>query len=204
MGVESTSGRAQRGRGSARGDSPRRNNDGPQRPRAPRASQEAIRAVVEPVVAAAGFDLEDLRVEPAGRRRLVRVIVDADGGVSLDDVAIVSQGVSQVLDETDLMGSAAYALEVSSPGVDRPLTEPRHWRRAKGRLVRVGLSDGGEITGRVLGADEAAVEIEVGGERHSYGFGEVGRGRVQVEFHRDEVGPGGVMSSADEDEGGAS
>lgn len=204
MGVESASGRAQRGRGGAGGDSSRRHGDVPQQPRAPRASREAIRAVVEPVVAAAGFDLEDLRVEPAGRRRLVRVVVDADGGVSLDDVAIVSQSVSQVLDETDLMGSAPYALEVSSPGVDRALTEPRHWRRAAGRLVKVGLTAGGEITGRVLGADETAVEIEVGGEPRSYGFGEVGRGRVQVEFHRDEVGSGGVMSSADEDEGGAS
>ena len=83
------------------------------------------------------MDLESVRVGSAGRRRLLRVVVDADGGVALDDIALISRDLSARLDETGAMGETAYTLEVSSPGVDRPLTQPRHWRRAVGRLVRV-------------------------------------------------------------------
>src|SRR5439155_892857 len=76
----------------------------------------------------------------ARRRRLLRVVVDADGGVDLDNIALVSREASARLDDTGAMGEAPYTLEVSSPGVDRPLTQPRHWRRAVGRLVRVPAS----------------------------------------------------------------
>ena len=104
-------------------------------------TREHLLDVLAPVVAATGYDLEDVTVTSAGRRSLVRVIVDADGGVDLDAVAEVSRVVSEALDG-DADGGAAFAgpyvLEVSSPGVDRPLTEPRHWRRAIGRLVQVG------------------------------------------------------------------
>jgi len=192
MSVESSSGRARRGQGAAKGGAERR----------PSAGQQAIRELLEPVVATAGYELEDLRVEPAGRRRLVRVIVDADGGVSLDGVALVNQAVSAALDEADLMGSAPYVLEVSSPGVDRPLTEPRHWRRAAGRLVTVPLTEGGELTGRVAGADDEKVVIEVSGEERTFGYDQVGRGRVQVEFRRDDQAEGAIET--DEEEGGAS
>jgi ribosome maturation factor RimP len=152
------------------------------------------------VVGAAGFDLEDLVIQPAGRRRLVRVVVDADGGVSLDDVAEVNRAVSQALDDTDLMGSQPYVLEVTSPGVDRPLTEPRHWRRAVGRLVRASLAGdalgaGGEIEGRVVAADDVAVVIDVAGAERRLYYGEVDRGRVQVEFRR----AGQDTDAADED-----
>ncbi|WP_327049539.1 ribosome maturation factor RimP [Microbispora sp. NBC_01189] len=138
-----------------------------------------------PVVAAEGFDLEDVTVTPAGRRRLVRVVVDRDGGVSLDNVADVSQSVSKLLDEVDVLGGSAYVLEVTSPGVDRPLTEPRHWRRAHGRLVRAELRDGTSVEGRVTGADESGVELD--GAR-GIAFGELVRGRVQVEFNRRDAG----------------
>ena len=97
-------------------------------------------AVLEPVAAAAGMDLESLKIGAAGRRRLLRVVVDADGGVGLDEMADISRDLSARLDATGAMGEAPYTLEVSSPGVDRPLTLPRHWRRAVGRLVRVPLS----------------------------------------------------------------
>ncbi|MBE3010219.1 ribosome maturation factor RimP [Microbispora sp. NEAU-D428] len=138
-----------------------------------------------PVVAAEGFDLEDVTVTPAGRRRLVRVVVDRDGGVSLDDVADVSQSVSKRLDEVDVLGGSPYVLEVTSPGVDRPLTEPRHWRRARGRLVKAELRDGTAAEGRVTEADETGVELD-GARRIAYG--ELVRGRVQVEFNRREAG----------------
>jgi ribosome maturation factor RimP len=196
MGVESNRDHAQRGPGvPATRQQPARKGTG----------QDAIRRLLEPVIGAAGFDLEDLVIQPAGRRRLVRVVVDADGGISLDDVAAVNQAVSQALDDTDLMGSQPYVLEVTSPGVDRPLTEPRHWRRAIGRLVRTSLSgagpggngsDGGsEIEGRVVAADDEAVVIDVAGEERRLYYGEVDRGRVQVEFRR----AGQDTDAADED-----
>jgi ribosome maturation factor RimP len=140
--------------------------------------------LLEPVVAEAGFDLEDVVVTPAGKRRQVRVIVDGDGGVSLDDVAVVSQEVSAALDDSEAMGSGPYVLEVTSPGVDRPLTQPRHWRRASGRLVRAVLATGGEITGRVTSADDEAVVLDVDGGERRLGHDELARGLVQVEFNR--------------------
>lgn len=138
-----------------------------------------------PVVAAEGFDLEDVTVTPAGRRRLVRVVVDRDGGVSLDDVADVSQSVSKRLDEVDVLGGSPYVLEVTSPGVDRPLTEPRHWRRARGRLVKAELREGASVEGRVIEADESGVELD--GDRR-FAYAELARGRVQVEFNRRDAG----------------
>ncbi|GGO24174.1 ribosome maturation factor RimP [Microbispora rosea subsp. aerata] len=138
-----------------------------------------------PVVAAEGFDLEDVTITPAGRRRLVRVVVDRDGGVSLDDVADVSHSVSKRLDEVDVLGGSPYVLEVTSPGVDRPLTEPRHWRRARGRLVKAEMRDGTSVEGRVIEADETGVELD-GARRLAYD--ELVRGRVQVEFNRRDAG----------------
>ena len=98
--------------------------------------RDSLVRLLEPVVAAEGLDLEDVVVTPAGKRRLLRVVVDQDGGVGLDTVAAVSTAVSAALDERDAMGGSPYVLEVTSPGVDRPLTAPRHWRRNLTRLVR--------------------------------------------------------------------
>ena len=104
---------------------------------------DKIIRVAEPVVHALGMDLESVRVTTAGRRRLLRVVVDSDRGVSLDDAALASRELSAKLDASDVMGDMPYTLEVSSPGVDRPLTQPRHWQRAVGRLVRVPLTPTG-------------------------------------------------------------
>jgi ribosome maturation factor RimP len=143
--------------------------------------------IVRPVVAAAGYELESLQVTPAGRRRLVRVVVDADAGVSLDGVAEVSKAVSAALDDHEsAIGPAPYVLEVSSPGVDRPLVAPRHWRRSAGRLVRVPVTGRGTVQGRVRRADERGVVLDVGGEEYTFGYDALGQGRVQVEFSREE------------------
>lgn len=142
-----------------------------------------IAAVIGPVIAAAGMDLESVRVSAAGRRRLLRVVVDSDRGVSLDDAAAISRKLSAALDATPVMGDFPYTLEVSSPGVDRPLTEPRHWRRAAGRLVRV-KTGAGTVQGRVLAADADGVTLNVDGAEHRYGYGDLGAGAVQVEFGR--------------------
>ena len=96
-----------------------------------------------PVVAERGLDLEDVQVTPAGKRRLLRVVVDQDGGVGLDSVATVSTAVAAALDDSDVMGGSPYVLEVTSPGVDRPLTQPRHWRRARSRLVEATVAEDG-------------------------------------------------------------
>lgn len=140
--------------------------------------------LLAPVVAGTGHDLEDLAVTPAGRRRVVRVLVDKDGGTTLDDIADVSRALSEALDDVDAREPAllegAYVLEVSSPGVDRPLTEPRHWRRNAGRLVRAVLRDGGTAEGRIEAVDDDGVTV--GGRRLAYDA--LARGAVQVEFSR--------------------
>jgi ribosome maturation factor RimP len=152
-------------------------------------TRERLLGLLGPVIAAAGYDLEDVTVTAAGRRSLVRVSVDADGGIDLDAVADVSRVVSAAIDatEADASGGAAFAgpyvLEVSSPGIDRPLTEARHWRRAVGRLVRVDVQ-GRPVTGRVLGADGSGVMLEVAGAHRSVPWADLGRGTVQVEFNR--------------------
>lgn len=151
-------------------------------------ARDRLLEVLTPVVAATGHDLEDVTVTSAGRRSLVRVIVDADGGVDLDAVADVSRAVSEALDD-DADGGAAFAgpyvLEVSSPGVDRPLTEPRHWRRNVGRLVQVPVADE-NLTGRIVDADDTRVTLDIDGAAREIAWADLGRGRVQVEFNRAE------------------
>lgn len=158
--------------------------------RTPTAEATRVAALLGPVVAGAGYDLEQISITTVGRRSIVRLIVDADGGVSLDAVTAVSRAVSAALDESGYTGAAgteSYTLEVSSPGVDRPLTERRHWRRAVDRLVRtkVGAS---QLEGRVVSADDAGVEFDVGGTKQRVPYDRLGPGSVQVEFARREGG----------------
>jgi ribosome maturation factor RimP len=178
---------------------------------------------IQPVVADAGYDLEELVVTPAGRRSVVRVVVDRDAGVTLDDIAEVSRAVSDALDSNDDgMGRTPYVLEVTSPGVDRPLTEPRHWRRNTGRLVTVPVGPAGstdEVTGRVTAVTDAGVElaVEVKGKPgakkrpptpRQVAWAQLGAGRVQVEFGRadtlgtDTVGSDDVADDDDADDDG--
>jgi ribosome maturation factor RimP len=145
-------------------------------------AREQLLDLLGPPVHDAGYDLEDIAVSSAGRRSLVRVTVDADGGIDLDAVAVVSRLVSDLLDaEGDHLLRGAYVLEVSSPGVDRPLTEPRHWRRATGRLVTVEVA-GKPLTGRVQRVEDTAVTFDVDGKARTVPLADLGRGRVQVEF----------------------
>lgn len=147
-------------------------------------------AVLTPVVTASGFDLEDVSVRVVGRRSLVRLVVDSDDGVDLDGVATVSRVVSSALDgDAGDPFAGPYVLEVTSPGVDRPLTERRHWARAVGRLVAVNGT-----TGRVAAVGDDGVELVVDGHRSRTPWADLGPGAVQVEFHRrtdlDEPGEG--------------
>ena len=169
-------------------------------------SRARLVQLLEPAVRESGHDLEDVTVSPAGKRRVVRVVVDRDGGVTLDDVAAVSRAVSDVLDaaeeaEPELLGGA-YVLEVSSPGVDRPLTAARHGRRNVGRLVRATLADGELVTGRVTAAGDTEVVLDVDGVPRALLVAELVSGTVQLEFSRpgvpDEAEDADDLGDADE------
>lgn len=148
------------------------------------ADQARLEEFLRPIIEQLGCDLEAVEVSPAGRRRLLRVLVDRDGGISLDDVAEVTKVVSKALDAEDLMGDGAYTLEISSPGVDRPLTLPRHWRRNAGRLVTITLTSGDKIKGRIGAVADQSVELEADGERRTIRYDDVARAKVEVEFNR--------------------
>jgi ribosome maturation factor RimP len=149
------------------------------------AARARLVQLLTPAVEATGHHLEDVTVSPAGRRKVVRVVVDAlepqAGGISLDDVAEVSRVVSDLLDtpQGEELLAGAYTLEVSSPGVDRPLTQPRHWRGSVGRLVRAKTADG-TVTGRVLEADDVQATLDVAGTRRTLLYAEVTGAQVQV------------------------
>jgi ribosome maturation factor RimP len=141
--------------------------------------------LLRPVVGQAGLDLEDVVVNRAGSRSIVRVVVDSDAGLDLDAVAEVSRSVSEVLDAANDVLRGAYVLEVTSPGVDRPLTAPRHWRRATTRKVKVTRTDGREVVGRIESADESedgAATLRTDGGPVELRYADVKRAVVEVEF----------------------
>ena len=147
-----------------------------------------------------GLDLEDVEVSNAGRRRLVRVLLDKDGGVTLDDIAEATTLVSDVLDRSDVLDDHPYTLEVTSPGVDRPLTQPRHWRRNLNRLVRVQPREGAGFTGRIIDVDELGARVDVDGAPRDIAYADVARARIEIEFNRPRVAASGsVDDSAAED-----
>ncbi|MCG7529500.1 ribosome maturation factor RimP [Streptomyces sp. OfavH-34-F] len=151
---------------------------------------ERLRGLVEPLVSAEQLELEEIDLSRAGRRRVLRIVVDSDEGVELDTCAELSRAISAKLDETDAMGEDEYVLEVSSPGADRPLTEHRHYARATGRLARLTLREGGELVARVLAVDEDGLDLEVPGVKgrkptaRRIAFDEIARARVELEFNR--------------------
>ncbi len=160
------------------------------------ASEATIAALVEPSLRPLRMLVEDVTVTPAGKRRVVRVAVDraldTDGEVTeptapltLDEVADATRAVSEVLDDSDALGAAPYVLEVTSPGVDRPLRLPRHYQRNVGRLVTLERPGAATLTGRVVraGADDVTVAPEEGASE-TVRYADVSRAVVQVEFSR--------------------
>jgi ribosome maturation factor RimP len=149
---------------------------------------EKVAAGLREPLAELGVDVEWVEVQKAGRRHVVRVVVDRDGGVDLDLVAAVSQRVSEVLDGPALAAElpGPFVLEVSSPGVDRPLTEARHWRRAAGRLVEATLTDGTVVVGRVgeMPDDATVLVTAPNGDEQRIALADVTLALVQVEFTR--------------------
>lgn len=149
-------------------------------------TRDRLAGVLEAPLEAAGFDLEAIELSAAGKRRVLRVAVDKDGGITLDDVAEATREVSRLLDDSDVMGLHSYTLEVTSPGTDRPLTLPRHWRRNHGRLVKVRTHDGRVLTGRIAHSDEHEVALDVDGAEQRLDLTDVVRANVQVELNKKE------------------
>ncbi|MFB8349134.1 ribosome maturation factor RimP [Streptomyces niveus] len=151
---------------------------------------ERLRGLLEPLVSAKGLDLEEIEVSRAGRRRVLRIVVDSDDGVDLDACAELSRTISTALDETDVMGEDEYQLEVTSPGADRPLTERRHYVRAVGRLAKIQFHEGDDFVARVLAVDEEGLDLEVPGVKgrkptaRRVEFASIAKARVELEFNR--------------------
>ena len=150
---------------------------------------QRVREVVEPVVRQAGLLLEDVTVSAAGRRSVVRIVIDlgddAIGSLDLDTLGSVSRDVSAALDASDPV-RGEYVLEVSTPGTDRPLTELRHFRRARTRLVRLTLRDGSVVHGRMADADADAYRLVTEDGDVTVPADQVVRGSVEVELSRHE------------------
>lgn len=145
-----------------------------------------LSAAIEPVIRTLDLDLEDCSVRTVGRRKLVKVVVDGDHGVTLDVVADVSRAIDDLIENSGVLGGTEWTLEVTSPGVERPLTQPRHWRRNVGRLVAVRFADGREATGRVLEYDDGtgALVLQVKGANRRFNTADISKALVQVEFKR--------------------
>jgi ribosome maturation factor RimP len=174
---------------------------------------DVVRGAVEAALAAgSGLLLEDVTITPAGRRRVVRVTVDrlvpddtddvttTVEPLTLDEVADATRLVSDALDESDVLGEQPYTLEVTTPGVGHPLTQPRHFRRNVGRLVRVVLDDG-QVTGRIQRAGRSDLTVEVSATKKApaherrIGYDEISKAVVEVEFSRPGTGnDGGALS----------
>lgn len=162
------------------------------------ARADAVARIIEPVVTAAGYDLDDVVLSQAGRRIVVRVAVDADGGIDLDAVADISREISEALDADTSgkgLGNDPYTLEVGSRGVSAPLVLERHWRRNVGRLVTVAFADRAraKVSGRIAAADADAATVTTDNGDQQVAYADIKRANIQVEFTK-----GGAAATADE------
>jgi ribosome maturation factor RimP len=147
-----------------------------------------ITELLTPAVTRAGFVLEEVSVTPIGKRRLVAVVVDCeDRNPSLDEVTVVSKEVSAILDNYTQMGEMPFTLEVTTPGIDRPLTLGRHWKKNIGRLVKITPKTGEKYIGRIASVKEDGVTLEIKGKESEISFEEISRAQIEVEFNRKEV-----------------
>jgi len=150
--------------------------------------EQQIADLLGPILSRYALELEAVEVIPAGRRRLLRIVVDGDGpdgrGPLLDDLAEASSALSAALDQAALAGESPYTLEVSSRGVSRPLRLPQHWRRNRGRLVAVTTGQGESFTGRIVDSSDDTALLDIGGERREVALADVSKALVQVELNR--------------------
>ena len=152
------------------------------------ALKDQISELVTPAVSDQGFYLEDVHVATPGSHRIVTCIVDGDASLNLDQVTTVSRVISELLDEAVFMGETPFTLEVTSPGVDRPLTEPRHFAKNVDRLLKIIKLDGSEVTGRILSNTDLDVTLTVTVKKETIeqtvSLNEIKRAVVEIEFNR--------------------
>ena len=142
------------------------------------ALKDQISELITPALHQAGYFLEDVNIVSPGQHRIVTVIVDGESGLNLDQVTVASKLVSELLDEAPFMGETPFTLEVTSPGIDRPLTKPRHWRKNFDRLVKITMTSGKDIQGRIGETTEA--NVLVGDQKVS--FEDIKRAVLEIEF----------------------
>jgi ribosome maturation factor RimP len=140
--------------------------------------KEDISAAVTPALSALGFYLEDVTITSAGRRSMLTIIVDGDTHLSLDQVTSATKAISEIVESLQSLGDTPFTLEVTSPGLDRPLTKPRHWRKNIDRLVKVVLLDGKEIKGRIKATSEDGATVD----QSEITYTEIKRASLEVEF----------------------
>jgi len=149
---------------------------------------QSITDLISPAVTEAGFFLEEVQIASPGSHRIVTCVVDGPTPLNLDQVTAASRVISELLDTTEFMGETPFTLEVTSPGVDRPLTLPRHWTKNLTRLIKVTLSDGAVITGRLTEFDEVNAKLveNIKGriKEHTVAFADIKRAVVEIEFNR--------------------
>ena len=140
--------------------------------------KEEISAVITPALSDLGFYLEDITITSAGRRSMLTVIVDGDTHLSLDQVTVATKAISEIVENIQSLGQAPFTLEVTSPGLDRPLTKPRHWQKNIDRLVKIVLLDGKEVKGRVKDATEISATVD----EQVVKFSDIKRATLEIEF----------------------
>lgn len=145
---------------------------------------DRLETLVSDCVTALGLDVEAVELSSGGRRRVLRIALDADGGIGIEHITDATRALSEVLDSSDVMGSQPYTLEVTSRGVERPLTLPRHWRRNAGRLVRVTLDDDTTLDGRIGDSDDSGVELNTKKDATRIAYDQIVTALVQTELNR--------------------
>jgi len=144
--------------------------------------------LIGPVITKAGFVLEEITVTPVGKRRLVVVVIDREeSNPSLDEVTVVSKEVSAILDNYSQMGEVPFTLEVTTPGIDKPLVMPRHWKKNIGRLVKITPKQGEKYVARIKGYADDQVTLELKNEILILTLSDVAKAQIEVEFNRKEV-----------------
>jgi ribosome maturation factor RimP len=140
--------------------------------------KEDISAAITPALEALGFYLEDVTIISAGRRSMLTIIVDGDTHLSLDQVTSATKAIGEIVESVQSLGETPFTLEVTSPGLDRPLTKVRHWQKNINRLVKVVLLDGSEIKGRIKDVNEVSARVD----EKNINYSDIKRATLEVEF----------------------
>ena len=144
-------------------------------------NKEQVLAVITPAIESLGFYIEDITITSAGKRSMLTIIVDGDTHLSLDQVTVATKAISEIVENLPTLGNNPFTLEVTSPGLDRPLTKPRHWRKNQDRLIKIVLTDGKEVNGRIKDSTESSATVD----EQVINFADIKRATLEVEFKKE-------------------